>query len=145
MSTLIFGGLGIIVVLALLGLVFVIRTESKTEATKPAPMAVREQEQNVPTTPVAEQEVASVPAAAPTSTTRELSVPGRGNDERLLISNGQLRELVNELHMLHQRAQEIEHRLSILTEMVDRADHAPRRHMSIEELNDVDADVVNIN
>jgi len=141
-STLIIGGLFALAVVALVALAFVVRGESRTSQTPKAPIA---NEQSAPTVAAARQQAeASAPATPvvqnlPVPEKRDGIVPVRTaparavEKQRFPIANGQFHELSVELHTLHGQAQEIEHRLSILTEMIERIERSQGGRTSVAE------------
>lgn len=141
MNTLIIGGLFALAVVALVALAFVVRGESRTPQTPKAPPA---NEQSAPTVAARQQAEASAPATPvvqnlPAPEKRDGIVPVRTaparavEKQRFPIANGQFHELSVELHTLHGQAQEIEHRLSILTEMIERIERSQGGRTSVAE------------
>ena len=59
-------------------------------------------------------------------------------EESFPISNGQLHELVSQLQTLHQQSQELERRLSVLTNMVEHIQRSQNSRLSIEEVEELD-------
>ncbi len=135
MNTLIIGGLFAVALLAILGLVFLLRSETqaqKVPVTKVdnEPLKVSETAQiasggapTQPGLPAPKEEIAAVPQ----------TVPVQQNTQRFPVANGQFHKLSDELHALHSQSQEIEHRLSILTEMIDRIENDQSHYVSINE------------
>lgn len=134
MNTLIIGGLFALAVIAIIALVFVLRSEPripKVPITKVGnePLQVSETAQiaagGAPTQP-------SLPApkeeAVPVQT-----VPVRPEVQHFPVANGQFHKLSVELHALHQQAQNIEHRLSILTETIERIEHDQSHYVGVDE------------
>ena len=80
------------------------------------------------------------PAAAPTSAKKELvpvqSRPAAQNDARVAFINGQFYELAAQLRTLHQQSQEIERRLSMLSQAAEALKRNPSHNFSIEEAED---------
>ncbi len=56
----------------------------------------------------------------------------------ILFSNGQLLELSAQLHTLHQQAQELERRLSVLTNMIEDIEHSHYERVGIGEEEELD-------
>jgi hypothetical protein len=131
-NLLIIGGLLAFGLLALLASVFLARGERQEgqaaakAATAPSPSATAKTTQ--PLKPLSE--TPDTPAAEMPETTETLpAVLG----ETPLVLNGQFHELANELHTLHEYAIELEHRLSVLTGIVDHIEHAQANHININE------------
>lgn len=127
MNMLIVAGLMIIALLAIIGAVALAVSAEKTPAATqktPAPSQ---------TPPVATAE----PTGAPAGTKKELvpvqSLPAVQDDARMAFVNGQFHELVTQLHALHQQAQEIERRLSMLSQAADAIKRSQAPSFSIEE------------
>ena len=70
--------------------------------------------------------------------TKEVARPVNSEEEPFPISNGQLHELATQLQMLHQQSQELERRLSVLTNMVEHIQRSQNGRLSIEELEGLD-------
>ena len=144
MSTLIIGGLFVVALLALVGLVFVLRSESgatRVAQTKPA------NPQSSATSPVVatgqpsastygdvSPSMVSVPTVPPSVETEE---------PHFAMANGQFHELAEELHTLHEQSQEIEHRLSILSEMIERIERSQDAHIAEEYSSLIDRQTAN--
>jgi len=125
MNTLIIGGLFALALLAILGLVFVLRSEPRTPKTPVTkvdnePLKVSETAQvaagGLPTQP-------SLPAPKEEVATSQRTVPLQQEVSRFPVANGQFHKLSVELHALHAQAQEIEQSLSNLTEMIEHIEH----------------------
>ena len=135
MTTLIIGGLFALALLAIIGLVFLLRSEPRTPkipATRVdnEPLKVSETAQiatggapTQPGLPAPKEDIAAVPQTAPL----QQSV------QRFPVSNGQFHSLSVELQALHAQAQEIEHRLSTLTEVIERIGHNQSHYVSVDE------------
>jgi hypothetical protein len=88
-----------------------------------------------------EPDSTSMPEAPVTSRSQRLTVPLDrtptlvGLDEQLasVRLNQQFHELADEIRALHQHAWDLEQRLSVLTEMVDRVERVQNGHTSVEE------------
>ena len=116
MNLLIIGGL-----LALLGSVFLARSERQTTAPSPSATAKTTQ----PLKPLSGTPAANMPAT-------EETLPAVREETQLML-NGQLHELADEMRALHVYAIELEHRLGVLTGIVDHVEHAQANHINIEE------------
>lgn len=144
MNLLIFGGLLVVGLLAILGIVWAIRSEPTARRDAP-----------VPSTPAAAAPTVSLSLeknTAPPQTrgvtvnpvtvtqtppgTREVEQPI--TEEPLPLSNGQLHELMTQLQTLHQQSQEFERRLSILTNMVEHIQRSQNGRLSIDEFEGLD-------
>jgi hypothetical protein len=130
MNMLIIVGLMAIALLAIIGAVALTVSAEKTPAAT--------QKTPAQTPPVAaESTAAAEPAAAPTEAKKELipvqSLPAVQDDARVAFVNGQFHELVAQLHALHQQAQEIERRLSMLSQAADAIKRSQAPSFSIEE------------
>jgi hypothetical protein len=135
MNMLIIAGLMVIALLAIIGVIALIVSEEKTPAATqktPAQTPVEEKQ-----TPVAEPQVATQPTVAPRETKKELipmqSLPAVQEDARMAFVNGQFHELVTQLHALHQQSQEIERRLSMLSQAAEAIKRSQSPSFSIEE------------
>ncbi|HEY6408203.1 MAG TPA: hypothetical protein VIY29_12120 [Ktedonobacteraceae bacterium] len=135
MNLLIFGGLLAFGLLALLGSVFLARGERQDgqaaakAATVPSPSATAKTTQ--PLKPLSDTpETPDTPAAKMPQTEETLPAV---REETPLMLNGQFHELANELRTLHEYAIELEHRLSVLTGIVDHIEHTQANHINIEE------------
>lgn len=135
MTTLIIGALFAVALLAILGLVFILKSEPRTAkvpVTKvdSEPLKVSETAQIAtggapiqPGLPAPKEEVVAAPQ----------TVPLTQNVQRFPVANGQFHKLSVELHALQTQAQEIEQRLSILTEMIERVEHDQSHYISVDE------------
>ena len=148
MSTLIIGGLFVVALVALVALVFVLRSES---ATPKAASIV----QSVPVNPPnsATQDVMAT-SQIDTSAHRDVSSPSMTatttvptseptDEPHFAMANGQFHELTIELHTLHEQSQEIEHRLSILSEMIERIERSQDAHIAEEYSSLIDRQAAN--
>lgn len=137
MNLLIIGGLLGVTLLAIIGIVVLVMGESRAQnSSSPSPASARTTRRLEPE-PAITREVSEIPAPtqqrslAPRETTTGLpSMSGAHSVARL---NGQIHELVNELRTLHQQAGELEQRLQVLTEVVERIEQAQSRQVSVEE------------
>ena len=164
MSFLIIGGAFVVALLAIIGLVVILRQEQQTQvvSTEPKPVVVEKTTPPAATpAPVKAQEAGRATQVLPNQDTDTQYLTHKAQeaervtqvlpnqdtdthylthnedehryDEHLSISDGQLHEFAVELHTLHEQAQELEHRLSILTEMVGRIQHSQNGHINLEE------------
>lgn len=144
MSALIIGGAFVVALLAIIGLVFLLRSE--TDSATPAQPAIQAKPEPVAasvvaTPPIARQaSVAQQPVTAPRTAllTQKLDLEEERpslhhEEEEFPISNGQLHELSAQLSTLHEEAQEFEHRLSVLTDMIRHIGHMQNGVVSFEE------------
>lgn len=134
MTTLIIGGLFAVALLAIVGLVFMLRGEPRTPKVPITrvdnePLKVSETAQiatrglpTQPGLPAPQEEVATTPQ----------TMPLPQNVQRFPVANGQFHKLSVELHALHTQAQEIEHRLNILTEMIERIEPDQSHYVSVD-------------
>ena len=153
MNLLIVGGLLVVGILAILGLVFVMMGEGRARAASTlrsqeaqASLPSQQSRQAVHTASEASARAVSQAASpltepASVSTAPTISVPAKMQVASSM--NGQFHELSTEIHRLHQQVQEIEHRLSVLTNMVDSIERGQRDYSDIEdEMADVSETVV---
>ncbi len=144
MSTLIIGGAFVVALLALIGLVFLVRSESsanvagakvppqaRPESVPVVAASIATPQESVSQRPVTGQRMAPVTQKLPLHLEEQLSA--LQEEEAFPVSNEQLHELLAQLSILHEQAQEFEHRLSILTEIILRIEHAQDDHVSFEE------------
>jgi len=129
---LIIGGLLAIGLIALIALFFVVRSAPRTNGT--AATAASHNEKNTSPTQ------AQLGAEQTQPVTQHMPIPVYDEEKKLKrqvrtlpIMNGQLHELSVELHDLYQQAQDIEHRLLILTEMMGNIERSQAGRPSIEE------------
>jgi hypothetical protein len=146
-NLLIFGGLLVLGLLAIVGIIWTIRSEPSTAQNAPAPSTPIAA--TTPTVPVSPEKntappqrhsvaVDPLPVTEAPSGTKEVEPPINGEEEPFPISNGQLHELAAQLRTLHQQSQEIERRLSVLTNMIDHIQRSQNDQSSIEELEELD-------
>jgi hypothetical protein len=119
MNMLIIAGLMIIALLAIIGAIsLAISVEKTPAATQKSPAPTQ--------TP-----------AAPAETKKELvpvqSLPTVQDDARMAFINGQFHELASQLRTLHQQSQEIERRLSMLSQAADAIKRSQSSSVSVEE------------
>ena len=145
-NLLIIGGLFAIALLAIIGIVALSLGERRAEAARKTPVQAPEPtitRTARPTVPLASAEnhdsvarpVAKEPVIQRRSFPRQGETGSTNQQENSLLPmlNGQFHEFVDELRSLHQQAWELEHRLSSLTQMVDRIERSQAHHVSIEE------------
>ena len=120
--------------LAILGAVFLVRSEPRTPKMPVArvdnePLKVSETAQiatgGAPTQP-------GLPAPKEEVISHNV-VPAQLKAQTFPVANGQFHKLSVELHALHGQAQEIEHRLNVLTEMIERIEHDQSHYVSVDE------------
>ncbi len=135
MTTLIIGASFAVALLAIVGLVFLLRSEPSTlkvpvtqvdnellKVSETAQIATG----SVPTQP-------SLPAPKEKVASASQTVPLPQNEQHFPVANGQFHKLSVELHALHTQAQEIEQRLNILTEMIERIEPDQSHYVSVNE------------
>ena len=135
MSTLIIGGLFALALLAIVGLAFLLRSEPRTPKVPVTrvdnePLKMSETAQiasaGAPTQP-------GLPAPKEDIAPSVRTIPLQQHVQRFPLANGQFHKLSDELHALHTQAQEIEQRLSVLSEMIERIEHDQRQYTSVDE------------
>ena len=148
MNLLIIGGLFAVAILAIIGIVLLSLSERGAEAARKAnaqsvtPAVAQSARPTVPLTPERSepmvQPVAKEPVIQRRTFPRKGETTGADHEDNALLPmlNGQFHEFVDELRDLHQQAWELEHRLSTLTQMVDRIERTQANHISIEEDNE---------
>lgn len=131
MNLLVVGGLFIIGVLALVALVFVIRGETAAQKSSnvPPPVPTKQGEPEMHTIADEPSSSEEVPGTADEETTL---VGKHTVDEWQPLISGQLYELKNELHSLHEQAQGLEQRLRTIVDMVERIEQAQNGRFPIE-------------
>ena len=143
MSTLIIGVLFVVALVAIIALVFVLRSEPRSTGTVPANPAASATPDvaptNQPDTVTKTNESTPSIATAPTAP----SVPTSTEESHFAMANGQFHELAVELHTLHEQSQEIEHRLSVLSEMIERIERSQDAHITEEYSSLVDRQAAN--
>ena len=132
MNTLIIGGLFALAVLALIAVAFLVRGETKTAKIHTVKVE-SEPAREAQAKETAEIAAAGAPAQPGLPAPREESLPEQRTVQHFPVANGQFHKLSVELHSLHGQAQEIEHRLSILTEMIERIEDDQNQYVNIEE------------
>ena len=155
MNLLIIGGLFAVAILAIVGIVLLSLSERGAEAARRAsttsaaptvpstvPSTARPtvpltaQENREPTLPPRPPARESAIQRQSPSKKRETTSADREEKQLLPMLNGQFHEFVDELRGLHQQAWELEQRLSVLTQMVDRVERTQANRISIEEDDD---------
>ncbi len=131
MNLLVVGGLFIIGILALVSLVFVIRSETAAQKSvnMPPPVPTEQEEPEIDTIADQPSPAGEVPSTADEETTL---VGNHAVDEWQPLVNGQLYELKNELRSLHGQAQGLEQRLKTIVDMVERIEQAQNGRFPIE-------------
>lgn len=128
MSILIIGGLFAVALLAMLALVFLVRGTPRTPEMKVT---------KVDNEPLKLSETAQVAAGGtptlPAPNTETEVMPESHNVQQFPVGNGQFHRLSVELHSLHGQAQEIENRLDVLTEMIERIENNQVHYTHVEE------------
>jgi hypothetical protein len=132
MNLLVAGGLLLFGVVALVAVVFVIRSEpaTKESVSVPPPVPAEQGEPEI-------QAVADEPSSSGETldTPQEETTPVAENqalNEWQPLANGQLYELKNELRSLHDQAQELAHRLKTMVDMVERVEQAQNGRFPVE-------------
>ena len=142
MNILIISGLFGIAILAIIGIILLSlseRTAQASQATTIKPVAPPTPEQEYrqsakPTSNLVTGKLAPrEPAAPPKSEAAVDTLDGLEASSLVPALNGQFNEFVAELRDLHRQAWELEQRLSVLTELVERAQSNVMNHVSIEE------------
>ena len=132
MNILIIGGLLGLAVVAILGAVLLGISEDRAEkaqqansaAPEPALLPQQTQSRQLEEPGAAPQTIPLTPLV--TNSTGQL--PALHEEEQLISLNGRVHEITSELRILAQRAGELEHRLSVLSEVLER--HQPLAHPS---------------
>ena len=135
MTLLIIGGLLIIAILAILGAIFLSRTDQRAARAQAGTVTVS----TSGAIPLVQQSStanpASVSSAAPShnvpSTSERAASPTMAGQQYTL--NGQFHELTVELQTLYQHAWELERRLRTLTDIADRIEKTQSSQISTEQ------------
>ena len=131
-NLLIIGGLLAVGVLAIVGAVLLSLSEQKAET-------MRRNQERLPALPTNRNQTVKLrPADADEPATRrsvaeEDSLTTFEGEKGLSHLNGQFRELASEIRSLHQQAQNLEHRLGVLTDTVDHIERSRSGRTSVEE------------
>jgi FtsZ-interacting cell division protein ZipA len=122
---LIVGGLFAIALLALIALIFTLRSWSRksTRTKSPLPQRTQVQEDTTHESTIEQQE----------EEITEGSVPAIHNQSQLSTYNKQFREFAIELHILHRQVQEIDHRLGLLSKIIDHIEQPGNGRTYVEE------------
>lgn len=146
MNLLIIGGLFAVAILAIIGIILLSLGERNAQAARQgaaqttSPTVARTARPTVPLAP-AENHDANAHSRMQEPTIQRRTFPRNGEttdvdhkaNSLIPMLNGQFHEFVDELRSLHQQAWELEHRLSSLTQMVDRIERSQSHSVSIEE------------
>jgi len=127
----IIGGLFAVALLAVLALVFLVRGEPRTPK-KNVTKVDNEPLKLSETAQVAAGGTPTLPGLPESNTETEL-IPELHNIQQFPVGNGQFHRLSVELHSLHGQAQEIENRLSVLTEMIEHIENDQDHYTHVEE------------
>ena len=130
MNTLILGAIFLVALLAIGGAVWLALGERQGNGSAPAPAAPTpaSQQSQAPVTSTSDGRASTERRAAATTAppveAGDLALapaqPATSGEQGFSALNGQFNELATELRALHREAQDIERRLSVLTEMVSR-------------------------
>jgi hypothetical protein len=134
MNLLVAGGLLLFGVIALVAVVFVIRSEPATTESISVPPPVPTEQGEPETHAVADEQASSeeVPSTPEEETT--LVAENHAAHEWQPLANGQLSALKNELRSLHEQTQGLEHRLQSLIDMVENIEQAQNGRFPVERL-----------
>ncbi|HCI80260.1 MAG TPA: hypothetical protein DHW02_11290 [Ktedonobacter sp.] len=116
MSTLIIGACFLVALIALLALVFVIRSGARLQ--------LQVASESVSATTPTHIETPKTPAPTQESTSQAVSAPESTDEHHTYVLNGQFHELSLGLHALREQLQEMERRLSTLTTMIEDVEHS---------------------
>jgi hypothetical protein len=136
MTLAIIGGLLIIALLAILGAIFLSRTDQRTARLQTARIAASTSDVK----PLIQQSSAANPANVNSatlsqnvpSTVERATSPAMGGQQQYPL-NGQFHELTIELQTLYQHAWELERRLRTLTEVASRIEKTQSNEVSTEQ------------
>ncbi|GAC1378849.1 MAG: hypothetical protein NVSMB33_03510 [Ktedonobacteraceae bacterium] len=132
MNLLIVGGLLALGVLALVGAIFLALSEQRATT-------ARNKSIELPASPARNDQATHKAIENPTMVqpnrpvADETTLASTASERHLPALNGQFHKVVGEIRTLHQQARQLEQRLSVLTEMVDRIESSQSSHTSIEE------------
>lgn len=129
MSTFIIAILFVVALLAVLGLVFLVRGESQTSKKS----ATKVDNEPLKLSETAEIAAGGTPTQPGLPAPKTEAIPEYSEVEQFPVANGQFHRLSVELHSLHGQAQEIEDHLGILTEMVERIENNQNHYTHVEE------------
>ena len=130
-AMLIIGGLFAIALLSLIVLIFALRSAPRKKDTPTRPPAARlaqSQEDTGHESGIKQQEEKDDPLEV-----TEGRLPAIRNQARLSPYGRQFQEFAIELHVLHRQVQDIEHRLSMLSQIMDRIEQADNRRTTFIE------------
>jgi len=136
MTLLIIGGLLIIAILAILGAIFLSRTDQRAARAQAGTVTVSTSgaiplvQQSTATNPASVSSVA--PSQNVSSTSERATSPTIGGQQQYAL-NGQFHELTVELQTLYQHAWELERRLRTLTDIADRIEKTQTNQISTEQ------------
>lgn len=132
MNLLIAGGLLLFGVVALVAVVFVIRSEPVTQESTsvPPPVPIEQGEPETPTVADEPSSSGETPDASQEETI--LVTENQALNEWQSLANGQIYELKNELRSLHEQAQGLAYRLKTLVDMVERVEQAQNGRFPVE-------------
>lgn len=131
MSTVIVGGIFAVAIIALILLVLAMMGETRAQEN----MALAQ----VPASTKNQASKSSGPAKGQQASAeeslqdRESRLPVQRGETSTQLSNGQFHELATELHTLHRQAEEIEHRLAVLVEIVERIERPQHGRVVVKE------------
>ncbi len=133
MNPLVAGGLLILGILFLVVLVFVLRSEPDTKESTSVPPQVSTEQEEPKTRSTADEtpftiETQFTPDEDTLSVTENQAV-----SEWYPLADGQFYELVKELRSMRSQAQELEHRLSTLIDVVQRVEQAQNGRFPVED------------
>ncbi len=131
MSTLIIGALFAVALVTIVGIVFLLRGEPQTPK-QGVTRVDNEPLQLSATSAIAEGGAPTLPSL-PVPNMETETTPEYSETERFPVGDGQFHRLSVELHSLHGQAQEIENRLSVLTEIAERIEDNQNYSTSVEE------------
>ncbi|HEX4204445.1 MAG TPA: hypothetical protein VHZ51_09660 [Ktedonobacteraceae bacterium] len=133
-NTVIMGGLFAVAIIAMLLLIFALvsekRAQDKVALATASPSTATENITAENKVPLPAQRVAQPDTQQDRD--RRLPVP-RGENGLQSPSSRQLNELATELHTLHRQAQEVEHKIAILVDVVDRLERPQPGRTVIQE------------
>ena len=132
MDLLVAGGLFLFGVVALVAVVFVIRSEPapKESVNVPPPVPIEQEEPKTPA--IADEHLSSGETLNSPQGDATLVAENHALNEWQPLANGQLYELKNELRSLHDQAKELAYRLKTMVEMVERVEQAQNERFPVE-------------
>ncbi|MBA2396304.1 MAG: hypothetical protein H0V70_26555 [Ktedonobacteraceae bacterium] len=120
MNLLVAGGLLLFGVIALVAVVFVIRSEPATKEAISVPPPVPTEQEEPETHAIADESLSSEEVPGTPDKETMLVAENHAINEWQPLASGQLYELKNELRSLHEQAQGLEQRLQNLVHMIER-------------------------